>query len=113
MTNPFKDAVPEIVSHEEALELAYYRSKNSNLARCYIALSEKCRGLADGREVIVPADYRKTVLEEAAAAVRANCSACDGSGVYASNYGFIDQCEYCGRPMAAIGSLSASPQEKP
>jgi hypothetical protein len=71
------------------------------------------QGIVDGTLVFAPADYRKQVLEEAAAAVCANCSACDGSGVYASNYGFIDQCEYCGRPMAAIGSLSASPQVKP
>jgi hypothetical protein len=49
---------------------------------------------------------RAEVIEECATAIRQACAACGGTGAaHQSGPDTWDECEYCGRPIAAIRAL--------
>ena len=69
MTNPFKDAVellPEIEKNRQHFEGQDFTTLTLAELQTIITALSACRPLADETHMIVPADYRKTVLEEAA-----------------------------------------------
>lgn len=53
---------------------------------------------------VVIAIVRNATLEEAATAIRHECGMCSGTG-FADQSGDVE-CEYCGRPLAAIRALA-------
>jgi hypothetical protein len=85
MTNPFKDAVELLlIMKKRKWEGKNFQCHGQDLKAIIAALSA-CRGLADGSEVIVKADYRKTLMEEAARALQ-NIDQFDGC----EKLGFMD-----------------------
>jgi hypothetical protein len=52
-------------------------------------------------------DAEKAGMEKAAVSVRAACGACEGTG----HAGDDAECEYCGRPMAAIRAVMDKPTD--
>ena len=51
-------------------------------------------------------DLVQEVVEECALQVRHDCTACEGTGHFLDGTGEPTECEYCGRPMAAIRARS-------
>lgn len=75
-------------NHEEALQLAYLKQRESNLARCYIDLQSRLMPNATGF---------------------VTCSQCDGKGTW---YGEVcDQCNGIGKTQAAPVSAGLSDEE--
>lgn len=75
------------------------RRRNDAIKYAHIAYTSHASGFREG-------------VEAAIAKVRHDCPACDGSGYAAYTNNLEDdgtrECEYCGRPMAAIRALLPS-----
>jgi hypothetical protein len=117
MTNPFKDAVICIAAMNQYLE-GRVEDDGNGLIPMTFSLREWCsiitalsagRGLADGSEVIAPADYRKQVLREAAKTAAEAAWKHVGEDAYSKGMdaGAVHQVAAC---FDAILALAASPQ---
>jgi hypothetical protein len=115
--NPFKEAVICISAMNQYLEGCAEEDKTKLIPMAFslrewhsiIAALSACRGLADGSEVLAPANYRKQVLREAAKTAAEAAWKHVGEDAYSKGMdaGAVHQVAAC---FDAILALAASPQ---